>query len=98
MDSRSHDCNTSWNTRRLPGDQKANELDRYAVMNRTPFDYGPDGSLTIYMQHENPGPDKEANWLPAPEGEFRLALRLYVPDKRVVDRNWAPSPIQKVTE
>jgi hypothetical protein len=74
-----------------------NELDRYAVGDRTSFDYAPDGSLTIYMQHENPGPDKEANWLPAPEGEFRLALRLYVPDKRVVDRSWVPSPVQKVT-
>jgi hypothetical protein len=50
------------------------------------------------MQHENPGPEKEANWLPAPEGEFRLALRLYVPDKRVVDRNWVPSPVRKLTE
>jgi hypothetical protein len=54
-----------------------NELDRYAVGDGTSFDYAPDESLTIYMQHENPGPDKEANWLPAPEGEFRLALRLY---------------------
>jgi hypothetical protein len=75
-----------------------NELDRYAVGDRTSFTYGPDGSLTIYMQHENPGPEKEANWLPAPEGEFRLALRLYVPDKRVVDRNWVPSPVRKLTE
>jgi hypothetical protein len=73
-----------------------NELDRYAVGDRTEFDYAEDGSVTIYMQHENPGPDKEANWLPTPEGEFRLALRLYVPDKRVVDRNWVPSPIRKV--
>jgi hypothetical protein len=31
-----------------------NELDRYAVGDRTSFDYAPDGSLTIYMQHENP--------------------------------------------
>jgi hypothetical protein len=75
-----------------------NELDRYAVGDRTSFTYAPDGSLTIYMQHENPGPDKEANWLPAPEGEFRLALRLYVPTKRVVDRNWVPSPVRKLTE
>ena len=75
-----------------------NELDRYAVGDRTSFTYAPDRSLTIYMQHENPGPEKEANWLPAPEGEFRLALRLYVPDKRVVDRNWVPSPVRKLTE
>jgi hypothetical protein len=75
-----------------------NELDRYAAGDRSSFTYAEAGSLTIYIQHENPGPEKESNWLPAPEGEFRLALRLYVPDKRVVDRNWVPSPVRKVSE
>jgi hypothetical protein len=27
-----------------------------------------DGSLTIYMQNDSPGTDKESNWLPAPDG------------------------------
>jgi hypothetical protein len=27
-----------------------------------------DGGLTLYIQKENPAADKEANWLPAPEG------------------------------
>ena len=29
-----------------------------------------DGSITIYIQHENPGTDKQSNWLPAPAGGF----------------------------
>jgi len=74
-----------------------NELDRYAVGDRSPFTYAPDGSLTIYIQHENPGPDKESNWLPAPEDKMRLALRLYVPDDRVINRRWVPSPLRKRT-
>ena len=38
-----------------------------------------DGSLTIYIQKDNPGPEKEANWLPAPNGPIYLVMRLYWP-------------------
>jgi hypothetical protein len=38
-----------------------------------------DGSLTLYIQNANPGPDKEANWLPAPAGPVYLVMRLYWP-------------------
>jgi hypothetical protein len=39
----------------------------------------PDGSLTLYIQKDNPGPDKESNWLPAPDGPVYLVMRLYWP-------------------
>jgi hypothetical protein len=38
-----------------------------------------DGSLTLYFQKDSPGPDKESNWLPAPDGPIYVALRLYWP-------------------
>jgi hypothetical protein len=38
-----------------------------------------DGSLTIYIQKDSPGKDKEANWLPAPNGPVYLVMRLYWP-------------------
>jgi hypothetical protein len=38
-----------------------------------------DGSLTMYIQHDSPGADKESNWLPAPDGPIYLAMRLYWP-------------------
>ena len=56
-----------------------NPLNRYALGDRSPLRYDDDGSLTLYIQHESPGADKEANWLPAPEGAIFLALRLYWP-------------------
>jgi hypothetical protein len=40
---------------------------------------GPDGSLTIYIQPNSPGPGLESNWLPAPAGPFDLMLRMYLP-------------------
>ena len=38
-----------------------------------------DGSLTVYIQKDNPGADKESNWLPAPNDEIYLVMRLYWP-------------------
>src|SRR4029079_19773717 len=38
-----------------------------------------DGSLTLYIQKDSPGADKESNWLPAPDGPIYLAMRLYWP-------------------
>ena len=40
-----------------------------------------DGSLTLYIQHDSPGKEKEANWLPAPDGPIYVAMRLYWPSE-----------------
>ena len=46
--------------------------DLYASRQR--LQTGADGSVTILMRHESPGPDATANWLPAPVGKFRPVL------------------------
>jgi hypothetical protein len=56
--------------------QVPNPLDRFALGDRDPLRYNPDGSLDVSIQHQNPGPEREANWLPAPPGPFGLTLRL----------------------
>ena len=57
-----------------------NPIERYSIGDRTKgLKYGEDGSLTIHIQHQSPGPEKEANWLPAPEGPFYLIARTYIP-------------------
>src|SRR5712671_3767081 len=38
-----------------------------------------DGSLTLYVQKDSPGAEKESNWLPAPNDEIYLVMRLYWP-------------------
>ena len=55
----------------------------------------PDGGYTLYLQHDPPGPDKRANWLPAPPGPFFAALRLYWPKPDALDGQWqAPKPVK----
>ena len=48
-----------------------------------------------YFQNENPGKDKEANWLPAPKGPFNLTMRLYAPKSEALTGKWNPPPVTK---
>jgi hypothetical protein len=74
-----------------------NPIDRYAIGDRTPgLKTNADGSLTIYMQKDSPGPDKESNWLPTPDGVLRPITRLYMPKQSVLDGTYILPAIQKV--
>jgi len=61
-----------------------------------------DGSLTIYIQNKSPGADKEANWLPAPDGPIYLLIRLYAPKTTppsilpVGEGTWQPPGVKRV--
>jgi hypothetical protein len=54
-----------------------------------------DGGLTLYVQHESPGGDKESNWLPAPGGPFMSVLRLYWPDEAALSGAWTQPPLKR---
>jgi hypothetical protein len=62
---------------------------------------GEDGSVTLYIQKESPGADKESNWLPAPDGPIYLVMRLYWPKTEppsilpAGSGTWAPPGIVK---
>ena len=77
------------------GFQVANSLNRFAVSSWMPFKVNADGSLDLYFQNESPGPDKEANWLPAPKGPFNLTMRLYAPKSDALTGKWNPPPVVK---
>lgn len=55
-----------------------------------------DGGLTIYVQKDSPGKDKEANWLPAPDGPFWIPMRIYWPKIEALDGTWKAPPLNKV--
>ncbi|MBS0629422.1 MAG: DUF1254 domain-containing protein [Verrucomicrobia bacterium] len=78
------------------GYQVANSLNRYALSSWMPFKYNQDGSLDLYFQNKSPGTDKEANWLPAPEGSFNLTMRLYAPKDSALIGKWNPPVVKRV--
>lgn len=68
----------------------ANPIDRYLINSPMLPDMkkDADGGLTIYIQNESPGKDKESNWLPAPKGPFATYMRLYWPAEAALDGSW----------
>ena len=72
-----------------------NPIGRYLINSTTEgLVRGKDGSLDIYIQHDEPkDPSQRANWLPAPEGDFYLAFRLYHPEPAALDGSWLPPPV-----
>lgn len=74
-----------------------NPLDRFILNDRsTSLVYGEDGSLDIWIGHENPGPERESNWLPAPAGPFTLNLRAYLPRSALLVGQYRLPPLQVV--
>jgi hypothetical protein len=73
-----------------------NKMHRYAISSRDKLKKNRDGSYSILIQNANPGKARAANWLPAPQGDFNLMMRLYWPKQAVLNGEWQPPGIQKV--
>ncbi|RDJ24265.1 DUF1254 domain-containing protein [Bosea caraganae] len=76
----------------------ANAIDRYLI--NSPMLPGltrdPDGGITLYLQNDSPGKDREANWLPAPRGPFFVAMRLYWPKQPALNGKWKAPPLSRL--
>ena len=76
----------------------ANPINRYLLNSPMlpQFKRDADGGLTLLIQNESPGKDKESNWLPAPKGPFVMAMRLYWPKEKATDGKWNAPLAQQV--
>lgn len=72
-----------------------NPLARYSINSAMLPDFkkNSDGGFTIYVQHESPGKNREANWLPVPEEPFTLTFRTYMPAESVRQGQWKAPPV-----
>lgn len=72
-----------------------NDFGRYSIGSTTDgVKVGPDGEVTIVIQHDRPG--DTSNWLPAPAGEFNLTMRLYGADTSVLDGSYRLPGVTRV--
>jgi hypothetical protein len=74
----------------------ANPINRYLINSPMlpQLKLDPDGGLTLLIQNESPGKDKEANWLPAPKGPYAMYMRLYWPKKEALDGEWTAPQVK----
>ena len=71
-----------------------NDFKRYSIGSTTDgLKTDADGSITIYIRHENPGADKQSNWLPAPAEGFNLTMRLYGAESPILDGSYRLPPV-----
>ncbi|GAM68023.1 phosphatidylserine decarboxylase [Vibrio sp. JCM 19236] len=74
-----------------------NEIDRYSISTnrKEELKYAPDGTLPICIQHTKPA-DEQCNWLPAPEDDFYLHIRLYEPTAAVLNNEYQMPQVHKL--
>ncbi|MBR5626251.1 MAG: DUF1254 domain-containing protein, partial [Thermoguttaceae bacterium] len=75
----------------------SNRLNRYDIRSNMPLIYNEDGSLDLFIQHDEPDASV-ANWLPAPEGGFMLMLRLYKPQEEALNKTWNAPAVKQDSE
>lgn len=77
----------------------ANALNRYLINSPMlpKLKRDADGGITLYIQNESPGAEREANWLPAPKGPFFAAMRLYWPKPAALTGKWKAPSIVRVS-
>jgi len=74
-----------------------NPLNRYLIRPDTAgLTCAADGSLTLYLQAEQPADAITGNWLPTPDGDFSVALRTYLPQNVIQDGTWFPDGIVRM--
>lgn len=79
------------------GFQIPNKLSRFALGDRDPLAYNPDGSLDIYLQRERPDDARVPNWLPTADGPLGVTLRLYAPRPEALDGRWVPPAVTRLS-
>jgi len=71
------------------------KVPRLTLNDRDKLKKNRDGSIDLVIAAKSPGKARASNWLPVPEGDFQLVLRLYAPKPQASDGSWAPPPVER---
>lgn len=71
-------------------------FNRHVLNSSHPLLFNEDGSLDFHVQPTPPSPEREANWLPTPNSEFFIILRVYWPGELHLSDRWIQPVPQRV--
>ena len=75
----------------------ANEINRYAIGDRSKFNLDADGGLTVLIQADDPGGERHNNWLPVKKGKpFFLITREYEPGAGPGAMRWLGPEVRRI--
>lgn len=80
-----------------------NPLNKLTLSPRNNLKYNADGSLDLYFSHRQPQNVPQSNWLPAPQNNFILIMRLYWPQEKppsilpLDNPTWTPPAIESIS-
>lgn len=80
----------------LAGFLVGNPIDRFGIGNMAEtLDPDADGGLTLLIQHDSPGANRQTNWLPAPAEGFFMVMRMYQPEERMYRGKYTVPPVTR---
>ncbi|WP_250466445.1 DUF1214 domain-containing protein [Caballeronia sp. GAFFF2] len=71
------------------------KLPRLSLSDRDRLKKNRDGSVDVTVSAEAPPRARASNWLPAPDGDFQLTMRLYAPKPQASDGTWTPPAVER---
>ena len=77
------------------GRMVANSINRNSLSSHADLQFNADGSIDFYIQSTAPS-GNQSNWLPAPDGDYKLWLRVYQPGASVLSGAYQVPPVVEV--
>ena len=79
----------------IDGYLEANDQHRYSLGSNHKLNYNADGSVDIYLSNKRPA-NESYNWVPSPQAQFKVLLRIYWPKPEALDGSWELPPLTKL--
>ena len=73
-----------------------NPINRYALGSNSGLEQAEDGDTVITFAAQQPEGTPEENWLPIPDTDFEVTLRMYWPEEPILNGDWEAPALERL--